>query len=144
MRAALGAASLILRLRPLFVAYANVSGRESASSPEPSFAQTQKQLVEFCAHVREEKAFAFDTEFVMEDRYKSELCLVQLATRDAVCLVDPQEGLELAPVWELVCDPGIEIIVHDRAGGSGALRAAHRSGSPPGVRRADRRGPDRA
>ena len=89
-----------------------MSGRESASSPEPFFAQSPKELGEFCARVRDEKAFAFDTEFVMEDRYKSELCLVQLATRDAVCLVDPQEGLELSPVWELVCDPGIETVVH--------------------------------
>lgn len=89
-----------------------MSKKEPRPSLEPFFAESQKKLDEFCAHIREEKAFAFDTEFVMEDRYKSELCLVQLATSEAVCLVDPQQRVDLSPLWELVCDPGIETVVH--------------------------------
>jgi len=79
---------------------------------ETQFIQTPDALSAFCAQCRAEGRFAFDTEFVMEDRYEPEVCLVQMATDGLVAIVDPFDGIDLSPVWELVCDPAIETIVH--------------------------------
>lgn len=79
---------------------------------EPVVIERQEQIDEFCIRARAEGRFAFDTEFVMEDRYEPEVCLVQLATENAVVLIDPFQKLDLQPVWDLVCDPQIETVVH--------------------------------
>lgn len=74
--------------------------------------QTQAQIGETCARIRADGVFAFDTEFVMEDRYEAEVCLIQLATTGGVALIDPFLGLELGPVWDLVSDPAVEAVAH--------------------------------
>ncbi len=81
-------------------------------APEPVVVQRQDQIDEFCALCRTEGRFAFDTEFVMEDRYETEVCLIQVATSSQVGLLDPLGKLDLAGIWELICDPKIETIVH--------------------------------
>lgn len=84
-----------------------------ASPPrEPIVVARQGEIDEFCALARETGGFAFDTEFVMEDRYEAEVCLVQLAVQKNVWLVDPFLELDLKPIWELVADPTVETIVH--------------------------------
>lgn len=70
------------------------------------------QLADFCNRAKALGRFAFDTEFVMEDRYEPEVCLIQLATTDGVALIDPYLKVELSPVWKLICDPKVETIVH--------------------------------
>jgi ribonuclease D len=72
----------------------------------------QAQIDEICARCRREGRFAFDTEFVMEDRFAPEVCLIQIATQGSVFLIDPFLKLDLAPVWQLVCDEKIATIVH--------------------------------
>ena len=72
----------------------------------------QGQLEELCRACRAEGQFAFDTEFVMEDRFEAEVCLIQVATESLVALVDPLAGLDLRPLWGMVCDPQIEKVVH--------------------------------
>lgn len=74
--------------------------------------ERQSQLDELCHHARREGRLAFDTEFVMEDRYQSELCLVQVATNQTVALLDPFLELDLAPLWDAICDETVETIVH--------------------------------
>lgn len=71
-----------------------------------------EQLTAVCEQARAESRFAFDTEFVMEDRYEPEICLIQLATETTVALIDPFLNLDLAPAWQIVCDPGVETVVH--------------------------------
>lgn len=71
-----------------------------------------EELAETIAHVRETGSFAFDTEFVMEDRFSPLVCLAQIATDDQVAIVDPLSGVDLSPVWALVADPDVETIVH--------------------------------
>lgn len=83
--------------------------------PKPSeylLIDAPDQLTAFCQQARELRRLAFDTEFVMEDRYEPEICLIQLATADAVALIDPYLDLDLAPVWQLICDERVETIVH--------------------------------
>jgi ribonuclease D len=81
-------------------------------SPEPVLLQRQEELDSICIAARTEGRFAFDTEFVMEDRYEPEVCLVQLALQHAVALIDPLGGVNLQPVWELLTDGNVEKIVH--------------------------------
>lgn len=70
------------------------------------------QIAAVCEQARSESRFAFDTEFVMEDRYEPEVCLIQLATETTVALIDPYLDLDLDLVWQLVCDPAVETVVH--------------------------------
>lgn len=74
--------------------------------------ETQDQLDAICRTCRAERAFAFDTEFVMEDRFEAELCLLQLANQSSVALVDPFLGLDLGPVWAMVSDEQVTTVVH--------------------------------
>lgn len=89
-----------------------MSRQRSSNNPEPELLTSQDEIEALCRQVHEQGTFAFDTEFVMEDRYASEVCLVQVATRDRIALIDPFLDVELAPLWQLVCDPDVETVVH--------------------------------
>ena len=56
--------------------------------------------------------FAFDTEFVSEETFEPVLCLVQVATRDRLAAIDPLAVRDLAPFWDVVNDPSIEVVMH--------------------------------
>jgi len=89
--------------------------RSQPQKPPPVDAvqfERQEQIDELVAAVRKEGRFAFDTEFVMEDRYEPEVCLIQIATEGMVALIDPFRELDLGPIWELVSDPDVEVLVH--------------------------------
>ena len=92
-------------------------GKESNLShpskpPDVLYVESQSQIDEFCDACRKEGRFAFDTEFVMEESFQPELCLIQLATTDRVVVIDPYKDLDAGPIWELVADPEVESIVH--------------------------------
>ena len=54
---------------------------------------TDQQLREFCGQLAEADIIAFDTEFVSEDTYQPELCLVQVAARGKLAMAPaPQES----------------------------------------------------
>jgi len=81
-------------------------------TPEYRLLETQDEITALCAECQAEGRFAFDTEFVMEDRFESEVCLIQLATAHSVALIDPFLKLDIAPIWRLVVDPAVETVVH--------------------------------
>lgn len=81
-------------------------------TPEPLQVTQQAEVERVCASCREAGRFGFDTEFVMEDRFESEVCLIQIATPDLVAVIDPFLDLDLREVWGLVGDEKIETIVH--------------------------------
>lgn len=83
-----------------------------ALPPDLALIERQEEIDQLCAQIRHEGRFAFDTEFVMEDRYQSEVCLIQLAAQGTVALIDPFLKLDLAPIWEMVCDPQVQAVVH--------------------------------
>ncbi|HUN80628.1 MAG TPA: HRDC domain-containing protein [Phycisphaerae bacterium] len=74
--------------------------------------EQQADLLAQLDSIRRIGRFAFDTEFVGEDRYKPELCLIQIATETEQILVDPLAGIDARPFWDLVADPNIEKILH--------------------------------
>lgn len=69
-------------------------------------------LASLCDHLYELGRFAFDTEFVSEDNYQPEVCLIQVATEEEVTLIDPMAGLDMKPFWRLISDEQVEVIVH--------------------------------
>ncbi|HZZ72477.1 MAG TPA: HRDC domain-containing protein, partial [Pirellulales bacterium] len=52
------------------------------------------------------------TEFISEHTYRSALCLVQVATRDAQVLIDPLAVRDLTPFWQALAAPGHETVAH--------------------------------
>ena len=63
------------------------------------------QLAEFCARLARSDFVAVDTEFMRENTYYPELCLVQLADENEAAAVDPMtEGLDLSPMLDLICN----------------------------------------
>jgi ribonuclease D len=55
---------------------------------------------------------AFDTEFVSEHTYRSQLCLLQVAAPDILAVVDTLEVRDLEPFWRLLAEPGRTTVVH--------------------------------
>ncbi len=86
--------------------------RRRPPSPYVTTIKRQTQIEEVCGECRAQGRFAFDTEFIMEDRFEPEVCLVQIATESSVAVIDPFLDLDLRPVWELVCDEQVETVVH--------------------------------
>jgi ribonuclease D len=82
-----------------------------ASGPTP--------LEAIAAGARAAGRLALDTEFMGEGRYRTLLCLVQLAipegsdTAERIVIVDPlSEDLDGAPLAAVLADPAIQIVVH--------------------------------
>jgi ribonuclease D len=75
-------------------------------------------LAEIAAQARRSGHLALDTEFMGEGRYRTLLCLIQLAVPDHTAglrieLVDPlQDPLDGAPLAEVLADPAVEVVVH--------------------------------
>ncbi len=70
-------------------------------------------LVALMARMRHADFLAVDTEFIRENSYWPELCLIQVATADDAAVIDPlADGLDLAPLFELLLDPAILKVMH--------------------------------
>lgn len=87
-------------------------------------------LTELCARLRRSDVVGIDTEFMRERTYYARLCLVQVASRDEVAIIDPlASGMDLAPLDELLADPGVVKVFH---AGSQDLEIFHgRTGRVP-------------
>ncbi len=96
---------------------------------EEALISTPAQLRELVGHIRDSGRFGFDTEFVSEDTFEPVLCLIQVATRERLAVVDPQAVGDLSGFWEVVLDPAVEVVMH--AAGED-MRICHlRTGSLP-------------
>lgn len=73
---------------------------------------TADALETLCQSLLEASRIGLDTEFIPENTFLPELCLVQIATDDRVVAIDPLAGLDLQPLWEVFRQPSIELIVH--------------------------------
>ena len=67
----------------------------------------------FCERMRGERFVAVDTEFMRDRTYWPWLCLVQVAGEKEAVAVDPlAAGIDLAPLLELMADPGVLKVMH--------------------------------
>jgi ribonuclease D len=63
------------------------------------------QLADFCARLAQSDFVAVDTEFMRENTYYPELCLVQLADQNEAAAIDPKApGLDMQPMLDLICN----------------------------------------
>ena len=81
----------------------------------------EASLHELAEAARASGRIALDTEFMGEGRYRTLLCLVQLAVGDGstdipeqrIELVDPlDEDLDAAPLAAVLADPAVQVVVH--------------------------------
>lgn len=73
---------------------------------------TDAQLKRYCKELSQAKSIAFDTEFVSENTYRPELCLIQIAAEDQLVVIDPLEIDNIDLFWEVLVQPGHETLVH--------------------------------
>ena len=79
---------------------------------EPVLVTTDEGLARLIGTLRDDGSFAYDSEFISELSYHPRLCLVQVASRSTLALIDPLAALDLTPFWELLADPAVTKIVH--------------------------------
>lgn len=77
-----------------------------------TFIDDPGQLQEFYQKNKEIDWLCFDTEFVGEKRFHTQLCLIQVATEHGNFLIDPIALTDLTPFLELLADEKIEVITH--------------------------------
>jgi ribonuclease D len=70
------------------------------------------QLADFCRRLQRAKRIGIDTEFVSEDTFRPELCLVQIATEEDLAVIDPYRAGELTQFWETLADGEHMTIAH--------------------------------
>ena len=64
-----------------------------------------KTLAAFCARIAKSPYIAVDTEFMRENSYWPELCLVQVADPHEAAAIDPMApGIDLQPLLDLMCE----------------------------------------
>ncbi len=73
---------------------------------------TPGQLADLCAELARAETIAFDTEFVSEDTYRSDLCLIQVAAGEKLAVIDPLAVGDVTPFWEALAAEGHETVVH--------------------------------
>ncbi|PHS40289.1 MAG: ribonuclease D, partial [Robiginitomaculum sp.] len=74
---------------------------------------TTDSLAKFCKNAQSAPFIALDTEFMRERTFYSQLCLIQMATPDDECIIDPMaSGIDLSPFLALLADERIEKVMH--------------------------------
>lgn len=69
-------------------------------------------LIEFCQRAAQTEFIGFDTEFVSEDTFQSQLCLIQVAAGAEFVVIDPLAVKDLRPFWQLLSQPGHVTVAH--------------------------------
>jgi ribonuclease D len=73
---------------------------------------TDKGLQDFCDRARSCQFIGFDTEFVSENRYRPQLCLLQIAADGKYAIVDTLSVKDVSPFWDLLVEGSHTTIVH--------------------------------
>ncbi len=71
-----------------------------------------KDLVAFCDLVQETGWLALDTEFVRTRTYYAKLGLVQLWAAGEWLIIDPLNGVDLTPLWQLLRQKNVLTVMH--------------------------------
>ncbi|HAC89925.1 MAG TPA: ribonuclease D, partial [Planctomycetaceae bacterium] len=102
--------------------------RKAATLVKYHLIDQDQQLARLLSAMRGADLIGMDTEFVAEDCYRPDLCLLQIATREEVFLVDPLSITQLDEVWQHLLDPKHQVVVH--AGREEVLFAYRAMGRP--------------
>jgi ribonuclease D len=70
------------------------------------------QLAHFCGRLARADRIGIDTEFVSEDTFRPELCLVQVATAEELAVIDPYRVRDLTQFWRTLSEGNHVTIAH--------------------------------
>lgn len=87
-------------------------GLTVAATQEIGWIDDDAQLARLVAALAGTSIAAVDTEFVREKTYYPQLCLIQIGTGEQVACVDCLAGLDLAPLYARLFDPGFTWVLH--------------------------------
>lgn len=87
-------------------------------------------LAELCTRLARSGFVAVDTEFMRENTYWPDLCLIQIADGNEAAAVDPKAGLDLAPLLDLLVD-NEEVLKVFHAGGQDVEIVYNMTGNTP-------------
>lgn len=66
---------------------------------------TTDKLADLCERLAKSEFVTVDTEFMRENTYWPELCLVQIGNEEEAAAIDPlADGIDLTPLLDLMCD----------------------------------------
>jgi ribonuclease D len=99
---------------------------------DPDYVDTAAGLAALCEALAAEGSFAYDTEFIGEESFFPRICVIQVATRAGVTLVDPFAIHDLGPLHELIATREVTTLVHDGGQDLEPVRRALRR-TPEGI-----------
>lgn len=70
------------------------------------------QLTDFCRRLAQSDRIGIDTEFVSEDTFRPELCLIQVATENELAVIDPYKVRNLGEFWQTLSSGEHTTIAH--------------------------------
>jgi ribonuclease D len=88
----------------LHLAFGFAVSHETITSPA--------QLADLCGRLALADRIGIDTEFVSEDTFRPELCLIQVATDELLAVIDPFRAGDLKRFWTALADGKHVTIVH--------------------------------
>lgn len=91
----------------------NVAAQSDSRPEQIHLIQTQDALERLFGRLRTEPLLAVDTEAASFHRYRDRVYLLQLSSRNETAVVDPLSVTSLAPLGDVLANPGIEIVFHD-------------------------------
>jgi len=93
--------------------------------------ESSEALIEFCDLIRGSDFIAVDTEFMRENTFWPELCLIQVADSEHAAAIDPMaSGIDLTPLLDLLVD-NEEILKVFHAGGQDVEIIFNMTGKTP-------------
>ena len=92
---------------------------------------TTEALAELCERLAKSDFVTVDTEFMRENTYWPELCLVQIANTEEAAAIDPlADGIDLTPLLDLMCD-NEDVLKVFHAGGQDVEIIVNMTGKTP-------------
>ena len=83
------------------------------ATPGKDVVTTTAELESLVAKLHGAEFLAIDTEFMREQTYYSQLCLIQISDGTTAAAIDPlAPEIELAPLWGLLADTSITKVFH--------------------------------
>ncbi len=70
------------------------------------------ELAQLCQRLQRADLIGIDTEFVSEDTFHPQLCLIQVATSDECAVIDAMALEDVRPFWQLLCRGEHVTILH--------------------------------
>lgn len=74
---------------------------------------SSNDLTSACQRLSTHEFVSVDTEFMREQTFWPQLCLIQIASADEAMIIDPMaKGLDLKPFWSLMANTGVVKVFH--------------------------------